>query len=106
MTRLRNQATALRNREWFQQSQLTDLGSTPFEARAKESYEIATKVAYRNGGRIRSPTGWDMDCMMVAAIPVLSVDYVVSAGRIADRRMIVAGYRLADLITRVIQNFD
>ena len=32
--------------------------------------------------------------------------YVSSASRIADRRMILAGYRLADLLTRVMQNFD
>ena len=47
-----------------------------------------------------------MDCTMVAAAPVLPGGYVVSAGRIADRRMILAGYRLADLLTRVTQNFD
>jgi hypothetical protein len=34
---------------------------------------------------------------MVAAAPVLPVGYVVNAGRIADRRMILAGYRLAAL---------
>ena len=42
-----------------------------------------------------------MDCTMVAAAPVLPVGYVVSASRIADRRIILAGYRLADLLTRV-----
>jgi hypothetical protein len=36
-----------------------------------------------------------------AAAPVLPVNYVVNASRIADRRMILAGYRLADLLTRV-----
>ena len=30
-------------------------------------------------------------------------DYVISASRIADRRMILAGYRLADLLTRLTQ---
>jgi hypothetical protein len=45
-----------------------------------------------------------MDCMMVAAAPVLSVGYVISASRIADRRMILAGYRLADLLTRIMGN--
>ena len=35
---------------------------------------------------------------MVAAAPVLPVGYVVSASRIADRRMILAGYRLAYLL--------
>ena len=45
-----------------------------------------------------------MDCAMAAAAPVLPVGNVVSASRIADRRMILAGYRLADLLTRVTQN--
>jgi len=41
---------------------------------------------------------------MLAAVPVLPVGYVVSASRIADRRMILVGYRLADLLTRLTQN--
>ena len=104
LTRLRNEATALRNRQEFQRSQLTELASTDFESWAKESFEIATKIAYRNGGRIGIPKGGNMDCTMVAAAPVLPVGYVVSASRIADRRMILAGYRLADLLTRLTQN--
>jgi hypothetical protein len=34
--------------------------------------------------------------------PVLPVGYVVSVSRIADRRMILAGYRLADLLTQFL----
>ena len=101
LTRLRNEATALRNRQEFQRSQLTELANTDFESWAKESFEIATKIAYRNGGRIGSPKGGNKDCTMVAAAPVLPAGYVVSASRIADRRMILAGYRLADLLTGV-----
>jgi hypothetical protein len=41
---------------------------------------------------------------MVAAAPVLPVVYVVSASRLADRRMILARYRLADLLTRLLDN--
>ena len=70
---------ALRNRQEFQRSQLTELASTDFESWAKESYEIATKIAYRNGGRIGSPKGGDRDCTMVAAAPVLPVRYVANA---------------------------
>jgi hypothetical protein len=103
LTRLRNGATALRNRQEFQRSQLTELASTGFESWAKESYEIATKIAYQNGGRIGIPRGGSMDCTAVAA-PVLPVGYVVNASRIADRRMILAGYRLADLLTRLLGN--
>jgi S1/P1 Nuclease len=98
LTRLRNESTALRNRQEFQRNQLTEFANTDFESWSKESYEIATKIAYRNGGRIGSPKGGAMDCTMVAAAPVLPVGYVVSARRIADRRMILAGYRLADVL--------
>jgi len=44
------------------------------------------------------------DCTTIAAAPVLPVGYVVNARRIADRRMILAGYRLADLLTWVVGN--
>jgi hypothetical protein len=40
---------------------------------------------------------------MIAAASVLPVGYVVSASGIANRRMILAGYRLADLLTRVLK---
>jgi hypothetical protein len=70
---------------------------------AKESFEIATKIAYRNDGRIGIPRGGNMDCAMVVEAPVLPVGYVVSASRIADRRMILAGYRLADFLRRFLR---
>jgi hypothetical protein len=92
VTRLRNEATALRNRQEFQRSQLTELASTGFESWAKESFEIA----YRNGGQFGILKDGNLDCTMVAAAPVLPAGYVVSASRVADRRMILAEYRLAD----------
>jgi len=39
LTRLRNEAMALRNRQEFQRSQLTELASTGFQSWAKESFE-------------------------------------------------------------------
>jgi len=77
---------------------------TDFESWAKESFEIATKIAYANGGLIGIPKRRGMDCTMVAAAPVLPVGYVVTASRIADRRMILVGYRLGDLLTRLTWN--
>jgi len=44
-----------------------------------------------------------MDCTMVAAAPVVPVGYIPIAKHIADRRMILAGYRLADLLTRILK---
>jgi hypothetical protein len=38
----------------------------------------------------------------VAAAPMLPAGYVVSASRIADRRMILAGYRSADLLVQLL----
>jgi hypothetical protein len=43
------------NRYEFQRSQLTELRNTDFESWAKESFEIATKIAYRNGAQIGIP---------------------------------------------------
>ena len=100
---LQNEATVLRNRQEFQRSQLTELANTAFESWAKESFEIATKIAYRNGGIIGSPKGGNKDCTMVGTAPLLPVGYVVNASRIADRRIILAGYRLADLLTRILK---
>ena len=91
LTRLRNEATALRNRQEFQRSQLTELASTGFEVWAKESFEIATKIAYRNDGRIGAPRQGNKYCQTTAAAPVLPVGYVTNANRIADRRIILAG---------------
>jgi S1/P1 Nuclease len=104
LTRLRNEATARRNRQEFQRSQLTELASTDFASWAKESFEIATKIAYRNGRPIGFPRGGNLDCAMVAAAPVLPVGYVVSASRIADRRITLAGYRIADLLKELFEN--
>jgi hypothetical protein len=39
---------------------------------------------------------------MVAAAPVLPTGYVVNARRIADRRIVLAGHRFADLLTKVV----
>src|SRR5215813_4068944 len=104
LTRLRNDATALRSRQEFQRSQLTELASSNFESWAKESFEIATKIAYRNGGLIGAPRGGNKDCSMVTTAPVLPAGYVSIAKRIADRRIILAGYRLADLLTPLTWN--
>ena len=65
LTRLRNAATALRNRQEFQRRQLTELASTDFESWAKESFEIATKIAYQNGGLVGSPRDVNKDCTTV-----------------------------------------
>jgi hypothetical protein len=71
LTRLRNEAKALRSRQEFQRDQLIELATTGFESWAKESFEIATEIAYRNDGRIGIPKAGATECTMVAAAPVL-----------------------------------
>ena len=85
-------------------SKRKELAKTDFESWAKESYEIPTKFSYLNGKLIGAPRDGNKDCSMITAATVLPAGYVVSASRIADRRMILAGYRLADLLARVVEN--
>jgi len=44
LTRLRNEATALRTRQEFQQSQLTELASNDFKSWAKESFRLRRRL--------------------------------------------------------------
>jgi hypothetical protein len=78
--------------------------NTDSKSWARESFEIATKIAYLNGRRLGAPKGANGDCKMVAAVPVLPTGYVVSIRRIADRRILLGGYRLVDLPTRILGN--
>ena len=93
----------MRNRPSFAKSQLTEPQNANADVWAKESFQIMTRIAYRNGGRIASPRGGNKDCTTVKAAPVLPVGYVVSARRIADRRMILARYRLVDLLRPLLR---
>lgn len=85
-----NRATNLR--QAWRRSDLTELSETDFSRWAtRESFRAAKQVAYRNGslqGSTSSNNG-----------VVLPPDYVDSAQRIAERRAVVAGYRLADLLS-------
>ena len=92
----------LRNRQEFQRSQLTELARTDFESWAKESFEIATKIAYQNGRLIGAPKAGNRDCTTVPTAPVLPVGYIPIAKHIADRRMNLTGYRLADFLKFIL----
>lgn len=98
LARLQNEATALRNRPDFSKSQLTEIDRGDFDSWAKESFEIATKIAYQNGAVPGSRKGVRGDSSDAVNAAILPAGYVKVAGRIADRRIIVAGYRLAELL--------
>lgn len=55
---------------------------------ARESLEIATKIAYRNGMMPGNPEGNSKDCGEVDAV-VLPTSYLRTAGQIGDRRIVI-----------------
>ena len=91
-------AVELRNR--FSKTGLTEVAATDPEVWAKESFEIATKIAYRNGALRGTPKGQRADCGEVIKAGLLPNGYAAIARKIADRHMMLAGFRLADLCNR------
>jgi hypothetical protein len=71
------------------------------EAWAKESFEIASKIAYQNGTLRGTPKRKRRDCREVTDAAVVPVVYVQIVRKIADRRMALSGYRLADFLQRL-----
>lgn len=91
---VRNRATQLRLNPSYSRSRLSELSDKQIDDWAKpESYELAKKVAYGNGTLTGSPKE--------ESAPVLPRDYLNTAKRVAERRAVLAGYRLADLLQQV-----
>ena len=88
----------------FSKVGLRELDQTHPEACAKESYDIATKISYENGSVRGTPRGAAPDCRQVRDANFLSRGYSGRAKLIADRRVYLAGYRLADLVLRTVGN--
>jgi hypothetical protein len=62
----------------------------------RESYEIATQIAYENGSLRGTPKGQAPDCRDVKAVMYVSRGYPARAKLIAERRVYLAGHRIAD----------
>ena len=71
------------------------------ETWAKESFDIATKIAYQNGALRGTRKGRRRGCREATDAVVLPNGYAGIARKIADRRMMLAGYRLADVLQRI-----
>jgi hypothetical protein len=80
---------------------LTELAVADPELWAKESYEIATQIAYQNGALRGTAKGKRRDCREVRDVAVLPNGYARVARKITDKRMILSGYRLANLLQRI-----
>jgi S1/P1 Nuclease len=98
--RLRNIATELLSK--FSRVGLRELDQRQPEAWAKESYEIAVKIAYENGILRGTPRGTGSGiarmCQTQTSYPA---GYPGRAKLIADRRVFLAGYRMAELLGRI-----
>lgn len=86
-----NRATELR--ATLNRRRLVELTSKEFTQWAKESYEAAVKYAYRNG-TIKGGASKDDGV-------VLPGDYIQLTKPIAERRVVLAGYRLADTLAMI-----
>jgi len=104
LTRLKNEARTLRNRPEFSKGQLTELAATDYQSWAKESFQIAAAIAYQNGALTGNPKGHRRYCSEVVDANVIPNGYTRTAGRIAHRRITLAGYRLAALFKSVTAN--
>ena len=61
-------------------------------------------MGFSNGAAPGTPKGSRKDCSDAADAAVLPTGYAQNARLIADRMMILSGYRLADLLQRATAN--
>jgi hypothetical protein len=79
INRIRNIAPDLLRR--FSASTFRELDHSEPEAWAKESHEIAVKIAYKNGSLRSTPKGQAKDCRAVTVVTYLGNGYVAEARR-------------------------
>jgi hypothetical protein len=88
-----NRSLELRQRPEFSKEYLTELSETDYRNWAKkESFELAKKYVYLDG---KLAVGTDR-----SQAPSLPDDYAVVAKRVAERQIVLSGYRIAELMNR------
>ncbi|HEV2293655.1 MAG TPA: S1/P1 nuclease, partial [Tepidisphaeraceae bacterium] len=89
-----NEAIRLRNRPDLAKAELKELtANAGMEQWAKESYDLAVEVAYAKGTLKGSNDRNDG--------PVLPTGYTDVAKAVAERRVVLAGYRLNDVLHEI-----
>ncbi len=86
---VRNRAIKLRSE--FPPDKLPELGVAGFEDWARESLRLAEEVAYLGGNLAGSPAE--------SSAPALPGDYAAGAKKVAERQVVLAGYRMAKVIS-------
>jgi S1/P1 Nuclease len=97
---LRRIGMELRGR--FPRIVLAESASLRPEAWARESFEIGRKISYQGGAIRGTPKGRRKGCWEVSDAAVLPDGYAASAREIVDSRIVLAGYRLANLLERLV----
>jgi hypothetical protein len=93
---VKNRAIELRLRKEFAKGKLTELAATEFQTwAAKESVELAKTAVYRNGTLEGS--------VLQSQAPLLPADYAKTVQPIAERRAVLAGYRLAAVLKSALE---
>ncbi len=91
----RNLAAKLLSRPEFARDRLPELKERAFEEWAKsESFPLAKEVVYLGGKLQGNP---DPD-----SAPILPEGYTTRAREVAERRIVLAGYRIADLLKQTL----
>jgi hypothetical protein len=94
----RDLASGLRSDPRYSRAALKDaLAVTDFAAWAQESHDLAVKYAYLNGN-LQGATAPDPNDAAPQQIPGLPPGYLAQAEDVALARVILAGYRTADLL--------
>jgi hypothetical protein len=84
----------------FSKTPMRELDQTQPEAWAKESYEIATKIAYEGGSLRGTPRGTARECREVKVVDYVSTGYPARAKLIAGRRVFLSAYRVTEILGR------
>jgi hypothetical protein len=92
----------LRRAPEFQRAKLAALPVDSFKAWADESFDVARKVAYRDGRLPGRRAKGKVNLNEIKA-PLLPEDYAAAATSVARRRMVLAGYRIADQLANVLR---
>jgi hypothetical protein len=95
----RYEAVGLRSDPKFSREKLAPLlAVTDFMAWAKESHQLAVDDAYLNGKLETSVVQRGTRSANAGAVPGVPVGYLEKAEAVAAQRVVLAGYRLADLL--------
>lgn len=98
-------ASGLRNDPRYTRARLAaQLNVKDFAAWANESYQLAIKYAYLNGKLKGATASTRPTDALETAIPGLPPGYLAKAEEIGDQRLILAGYRTADLLNSIFAN--